>query len=245
MKVAIASRGRAGKVRPLKWLTIKPYLFIEPHQIEEYQVYKDQAEIINIRKDNQGLIYVRNFIFNYFDEPILMLDDDVTNIDERINGKLVKADINKFFEYLSAELKSRDLAQIGISFRASNWLYKKEWKYFDRAWAIKYINVPYLNKKKIRILELGKGLFEDYCLCLQMYLSGFKFATTYKYAFACETTMGKNVGGCQDFRTYTSSIEEAKMLLKKFGPGLVGVKFNRKHGNYEVQIKWSSLRIGL
>ena len=246
MKVAIASRNRVGKIYPLKWLPVQPYLFVEPQNFEEYQqAHAQDAVIVNIGQNDQGLTFVRNFILEYFDEPILMLDDDVNAIMQRERGKLVPADITEFFNYLEEAMRNRVLAQIGISFVPSNHFKKIEWQYFDRAWAIKYINVPMLKINDIEILEIGKGLFEDYVLCLQMYKQGLKFATTYKYAFDCVAKMGTNKGGCQDFRNEERSREAAKEVMKTFGPYLVAIKYSKSHQQYEVQIKWSNLWKGL
>lgn len=244
MRVAIASKGRAGEIKNFKWLTIKPEIFVEPQEYENYlKEYGYRANIVNIGKNDQGLTFVRNYILDYYQEPFLMLDDDVDDICERVNGKLVKANIDHFFKYLEETMVKKDLTQLGVSFRPSNRFNSGELKYFDRAWAIKYINP--LKLKNIRILDFGMGSFEDYVLCLQMYVGGRVFATTYKYAFGCSAKMGTNKGGCQTFRNAERSKIAAYEIQRRFGPRLVEVKYSDLHNQYEVQIKWSNMRKGL
>lgn len=250
MKVAIASKSRPNKVLPLRWLQQPPLVFVEPQDESSYRAaIGGKAEIINIGQDDQGLVFVRQFIAELLrDEIVLMLDDDVDAIYERKGGKLKPVtDSSDFLAYLEKSLVEKNLGQAGISYRPSNWLFTGEWKYFYRAWAIKLINFPQLTEKNVHFeTEVGEaGLFEDYALCLAMYRAGIPFATTYRYAFSCAAKMGTNAGGLQKFRNPAKSREEAFRLQKKYGPNLVQVRYNKTHQQYEAVIQWSVMKGGL
>jgi hypothetical protein len=247
MQVAIASKGRVAAQPALRMFMeykIPVTFFVEPGELEAYKSsWGEVSEIVDIGKSNAGLGFVRNFILNYMHGLFWMVDDDVSEITKRIEGKLVKGNTYNFMSEMENILSYKNLAQLGISFMPSNWLCKESLRYFYRAWAIKLINADKIKERGLHFVEdKGLSLFEDYIFTLDISLNGLSTATTFNYAFDTVAKMGSNEGGCQTYRTPELSKESALILQKMYGKDLVEVKYIAKHKQYEAQIKWANLK---
>ena len=66
--IFIPSKGRAKETHLLKQLNqnnIEFYYFIEPKEIENYIDILSMKNIINIKQNDSGIAYVRNFILKH------------------------------------------------------------------------------------------------------------------------------------------------------------------------------------
>lgn len=213
-------------------------LYVEPQDYQSYCDVYPQYQIENIGQNDQGLNFVRQFILERFTEPFIMADDDIVAIRTR-DGK--KCDIEEFIKYLESKLHG--YAQVGISFCASNWMYKPEVKEDTRASAIKALNPELLRIKDVNFNnQASKTLFEDYEFTMKIIMSGLKTATTYKYMFDTKAKMGTLEGGCKnDWQLEQSKI--ASLAIKRKYGKFVEIFYNKEHGVYEIQPKWAKLKI--
>ena len=92
MIVCIPSKGRptTKTYKLFEAVGIKVFHFIEPQEIEQYNV----PNKISIEKNNGGIGYVRNFMLKYVKENnyewVIICDDDVTSFGV-YNGKTVRS----------------------------------------------------------------------------------------------------------------------------------------------------------
>lgn len=238
MKVCIPSKGRAGMVSTIRVFEkirgAEIVLFIEPQEIEAYKKEYPRVKIVDIKENDKGIRYVRQFILDSMDEPFIMSDDDLKCIKKRD-----KSSAEDFIDY--CQTKMNLIGQLGVSFAGSNWLYKKELKLFDRIWALTCLNPEIIRTKGINYAGPDKGLFEDYEFTISCALSGILTATTYDYKFETLKTMGELKGGCQTYRNEKSSLEAARNLKEKY-PQFIDLTYNKLHKMVEVQVKWKKLR---
>lgn len=92
MIIAIPSKARPEIITFDHIKSDEIYLFVEPQDINEYTKCKDRVKkIVNIKKNDQGIVYVRNFILDYFKkgDQVMMLDDDVQGF-YKLSGKELK-----------------------------------------------------------------------------------------------------------------------------------------------------------
>ena len=85
MKICIASKNRAESITTHMFFNSKDvFIFVEPQEYKKYKIFNKNFTIIDIKKNNQGISYVRNFILDYTqNEKIIMADDDITFFGER------------------------------------------------------------------------------------------------------------------------------------------------------------------
>jgi len=95
--IYILSKGRAGNVSSYNNLKdMAPTIFVEPQDFDEYADYYGSETLHKLPENNQGIVYVRNYIKNYSisvgDEFHWQLDDNIINFRIRENNKNVKCD---------------------------------------------------------------------------------------------------------------------------------------------------------
>lgn len=253
MNIIIPSKGRVGKVETLKLIPSgnSIYLFVEPQESKLYRnEYWNSCSIVELKENNKGIAYSRNSILEYFknlDEPILMLDDDISNFQKRDGKtssgyhKLVKMDldeVDKMFKELSLEFIKNNLTQLTISFAPSNWLENKAWKSPSRVWCFNMINPKKLNDIGIKY-DNEADLMEDYDITAQILSKGGLVASSFNYAFTpIDGGCGKSEGGCQSYRNSNKSQETVEYLFNKWGNKVRSVYVPKKD-IMEVQFLWS------
>jgi hypothetical protein len=155
---------------------IKVYHFIEPQEIEKYQV----PNKISIKENDKGIGYVRNFMlefarYNNFDW-VLICDDDVTSFGI-YNGKTVKQDASIWFDILEKANKL-PFELIGINYTQHAWHEKTKYS-INKKFAevcilmnvskIKWNYRPEFNMKEESIDVIQTGISMD-DVCLEDYL---------------------------------------------------------------------------
>lgn len=212
---------------------IKVFHFIEPQDIESYNV----PNKISILENDKGVGYARNFILNYCRnnsiELCIMCDDDIDSFGEVVNGKTIKTDANVFFKMLPI-IKKTPFELYGMSFRQFAWTEK-----------IKYS----INSKPITGIVIIKPqkINWNYNLTFKEDLI-FQFETIKKgngclkfnHIFFNCPPVGTNKGGCYDGYKLRKDTEVINEICNKY-VGFVNVV--KKPKTYDIRWdfkKWAS-----
>lgn len=234
-KIAIPTKGRAGKIDTLV-IFKDAVLFVEPQESKVYKEIYPNNEIVILPENDKGISYVRNYILNYYDCVVFVLDDDITKIYSKQGKKLKKIeDISDFINACLTCIK-KGYKQVTISFKASNWMHDGLFKINTRCWCI---NVFDCSLKDIRY-DSKSDVFEDYDFTAQLISKGYKNISLYNFAFDCRT-MGTNEGGWQLFDRKSKSATAFKYLMNKWGPQVITSRKNKVTGLQEVQFNWRYL----
>ena len=77
----------------IKDLDADKYLILEPQDIDKYDNYKDYFTILNLKKNDMGLAFSRDFCKTYADNNdskwYWLIDDDITKFYRTLNNKNV------------------------------------------------------------------------------------------------------------------------------------------------------------
>jgi hypothetical protein len=241
-KIFIASKGRAGNsniIAELEISNIEYYLFIEPSEVELYTFNYPNAKIINIKKDDNGLPYVRNFMLKYALENNIEiywnLDDDV-KLYKVINGRCIHATVEILFEAEKFFINDNTIAQAGLEYRQFAWSANSDYKinsYCDCVVAIKTNLCKGLTFDEKSLLKLDRDF------SIQVIKSGFKTCKINKYAFSSPEN-GSNKGGLHEI--YKSGIEKenVKYMVEKWGDKIC-LPIVKENGRNDVKIMWNEI----
>jgi len=238
MKVCIPSKGRAETIRTHYFF--KPedvIIFVEPQEIKAYKIFQPGYEIVDIKKSNQGLYYVRNFIIDYMhDDKILMLDDDIYFIGKAsIDGHYKQFDnIDEIISDVEQVLDTcwgYTLPQASFGyFIAKKYKYNENIYYYNSTslFAFWGLNLVQIKKHKIRLdPHIIEG--DDLDFSIQLVLEGGKICCNYKYAIRNEL---RSEGGLSTVRKYTmynldNIIRQlVDSLSEKYGSEFVQISHN-------------------
>jgi len=237
--IYICSKGRAGNsniITELNEQKMNCTLFIEPQEVEAYAGEYPNLKIVDIGKNNQGLVYAREFIrlhaIEADDEWYWNLDDDV-RFQVNIKGKIRNApitDIVKIEEFIS---KLKGVGQVGLEYSQFAWSASKAFRYNTHCDCFICNNVEAF---KFTSYDDTVLLKEDRDMTLQILTNGNKTVLINKYCFTAPKN-GSNKGGLYD--VYQSGVEEerSKAMIAKWGNEIC--QFNRKKdGRPDVKINW-------
>ena len=191
---------------------IKVFHFIEPQEIEQYNV----PNKISILQNNKGIVYARNFMLNYAREKgfdwVLICDDDVTSFGV-YNGKTVKKDASIWFDILD-KAKQLPFELIGINYTQHAWHEKTKYSVNK-----KFAEVCVLmNVSKIKWnYRTEFNLKEDRDFALQTIKNGNGILRFNHFWFACPD-VGTNAGGLQDQYKAKKDEEAAKKMCYEWHP---------------------------
>ena len=250
MKIAIPTKGRADNQETLRLLykafhKDEIYLFVEPDEIDDYKRFGKAVTIVPTTEADRGISYARNAVIDYFDEPVFILDDDITQISMRLGRtksgypKLVKVQdkhLRIIFTAIENFARVDGCLQATISFQPSNWLHEGSMKKNTRVWCFNWLDCKALKTTGIRFDE-GIKLFEDYDLTLQLLRNGFENISLYNYAFTCNK-MGEAGGGCQTIRNRKTTEDSIHRMIQKWGSDIVKEFFSKEHNLPEIKINW-------
>jgi hypothetical protein len=214
MIVCIPTKGRTQTktFKLFEAVGIKVFHFIEPNEIEQYNV----PNKINIQKNNGGIGYVRNFVLNWAKENdyqwIIVCDDDVVSFGD-YNGKTIKKDASIWIDIFN-KVKSLPFELVGINYRQHAWHEKTKYSINK-----KFAEVCVLmNVSKIKWEYRPEfNLKEDRDFSLQTIKKGNGILRFNHYWFCCPD-VGSNKGGLQD--EYKSKKDElsAKKMCQEWNP---------------------------
>jgi hypothetical protein len=186
--------------------------FIEPQEIDEYQV----PNKVSILENNQGIGYVRNFMLNYARqndyEWVIICDDDVTAFGI-YNGKTVKKDASIWNEILN-KAKKLPFELIGINYTQHAWHEKTPYsinKKFAEVCILMNVKKIHWNYRK------EFNLKEDRDFALQTIKNGNGILRFNHFWFACPD-VGSNKGGLQDMYKLKKDEDAAKKMCMEWNP---------------------------
>lgn len=260
MLICIPSKGRPTNIKTLDLLRgyqkEKIFIFVEPQDYENYKrCNEDRATIINIRNNDMGISYVKNFILKSKRDIdyLWMIDDDIICLHSRIKFNSIKKyyhlngikEPKKIIEILQEcynDYKNNynEYIQYGIPFRRDNVFVKENYKENDRICAFSLYNIKIIKELNLSFDNNCK-VFEDYDFIAQYLLKGYKNIVNYKYAFS-PIAFTKNNGGLENF--YKDSEKSKKVceyLLKKY-EGYATMKYKEKINFYQIYLKWSKIK---
>lgn len=214
MIVCIPTKGRqqTKTYKLFEAVGIKVFHFIEPNEIEQYNV----PNKVNIQKNNGGIGYVRNFVLSWAKENnhewIIVCDDDVISFGV-YNGKTVKKDASIWIDIFN-KVKNLPFELIGINYTQHAWHEKTKYSINK-----KFAEVCVLmNVSKIRWEYRPEfNLKEDRDFSLQTIKKGNGILRFNHYWFSCPD-VGSNKGGLQD--EYKSKKDElsARKMCQEWHP---------------------------
>lgn len=190
-----------------------PFLhFIEPEQYDKYNI----PNKIDIKQNNQGIGYVRNYMLEYAKQNghkwILMCDDDVISFGI-YNGKTIKKGATIWHDIYKIAIKY-PFEIIGINYTQHAWHEKNSYSINKKfAEVCILINTEAINWK----YRPEFNLKEDRDFALQTIKNGNGILRFNHYWFSCPD-VGSNAGGLQDM--YKMKIDEmaAKKMCYEWHP---------------------------
>jgi len=236
MKVCIPSKNRATSIKTHLFFKPKDVLiFVEPQEIQKYKIFWPEYEIVDIKKNEQGLPYVRNFIIdNVFEDKILMCDDDISYIGVR----------NKHGRYNDLKFNADEFISDIEKTLEENWGYgiptdsfaflqnqstnqQRFFKNTKHMCGMHGLNLKELKTNNIRY-DNNQMFFsaEDVDITAQILLNGGDICMDYMYALKHDV---RTPGGLDKFRKEThysldlSVRAGVEMLSKKYGSEFVRV----------------------
>lgn len=230
MKVCIPSKNRTSTIKTHLLFEPKDVLiFVEPQEIKKYKIFWPEYVFIDIKKNNQGLPYVRNFILNFVNEDkILMADDDINRLG--IRNKDGRYDTLTFNvkEFLNEADKKLDTYWgYGIPtdsfafFTNKNSNQQRLFINNRHMFGLHGLNIKKLKENNVQY-DPNPMFFsaEDVDITAQILLNGGEVCIDYKYALNHDV---RTPGGLSDMRKQTHfsldlSVESGiEMLSKKYG----------------------------
>ncbi|QDP51100.1 MAG: putative beta-glucosyl-HMC-alpha-glucosyl-transferase [Prokaryotic dsDNA virus sp.] len=199
--------------------------FVEPQEFEEYDV----PNKVNIKENDKGVTYVRNFMLNYAkennEEWVIFSDDDVSSFGI-YNGKTVKKDASIWFDILE-RAKKLPFELIGINYTQHAWHEKTSYS-VNRKFAEVCV---LMNVKKID-WKYEENTKEDRDFQLQTIKNGNGVLRFNHFWFSCPN-VGSNEGGLFELYQNKRDIEWAKNITKKWHPY---AKLVNKKGRIDARI---------
>lgn len=251
MNTLIATRGRAGKVKLLTWFNESHpegvILFVEPQEEQIYRLQYQNLKIVPIGLRDQGLSYVRNFIYQYAIgneiDYFWMHDDDIKDFFRREGNKMIKLDTP--YPFL-VEMENRFIHQgfyhAGLEYQQFAWSATAPFvlnSFCDNAvwFNMKLLKTilptpPYRKELKVKV---------DRDFCMQVIAGGGITARSTELAFATPAD-GSNTGGLKELVYDKPGWEEEAVdqLIKIWGVNVV-TKFTKPTGRVDARINWKAL----
>lgn len=235
----IPSKGRAGKTKTDKLLCKAGLHYCFVVEPKEQVLYSDAGhQIMVLPENNQGITYSRHWILNMMRrmkyERFWMLDDDIEDFGEAIDGKTIKTDAsvlskayNQLRMYGSPSLFSLELRQFAWS---SPQIQKDKIAMQCVLFDMQHCeNINYDLRFKIR---------EDYDLSFQAIFKGNGTLKSGKYYYGI-SDMKSQPGGMTEWYNEETEMHETWKLCRKW-PGLVEPL--QKDGRIDVKINWRKIK---
>lgn len=237
MLIAIPSKGRAGKVKSLKYLP-SAVLFVPEYEAAAYR--SQYPNIVAVPSNVSGITQTRNWILdNANDDSVVMVDDDVKmcgwvklHASKSQHVKLTPDVWLKECEKLFELTRSMRYRLWGISTQSAP---RSVYPYKPILWR-SYVTASFCgicNETGLRFDETYK-VKEDYEINLRCVKEdGGVVAARYLY---WENSHWHDEGGCKDYRTTTMEQDAIDRLCVAY-PGMVR-KINRGGSEYSIELNF-------
>jgi hypothetical protein len=207
---------------------IETFHFVEPKEIS---IYQTQPNVINIKKNDGGLPYARNFILDWATERkhdwILVCDDDVTGFGF-YDGRNNKRGAGIWHEILP-KVEPMPFEMVGINYRQHAWHEKTSVsinkKFADVCVAFKVSKINWRYNEKLRMKS-------DRDFLLRTIRNGFGTIRFNKYYFDAPV-VGANEGGLQ--KEYAAG-EDARWAVELVEAWHPYAKLTRKSGRVDAKV---------
>jgi hypothetical protein len=205
---------------------IKVYHFIEPQEIESYNV----PNKISIEKNDQGIGYVRNYMLNFARvnnmDWVIICDDDVDHFGVYRNAN-IKKDASIWIDIFN-KVKNLPFEIYGINYRQLAWTEKKEYSI-----NAKFVEVCILlNVKNIKWNYRPEfNLKEDRDFALQTIKYGNGIVRFNKFFYNCPD-VGTNAGGLHNEYKNKKDELSAKKMISEWHPFIT---MQNKNGRLDIK----------
>ena len=237
MLIAIPSKGRAGKVKSLKYLP-SAVLFVPEYEADDYRSF--YPEVVSVPSSVIGITQTRNWILdNAKDDSVVMVDDDVKQSGwvklNEFKSKHVKLTPSEWIKECSTLFELTRSMQYRLWGIATQSAPRSVYPYKPLLWR-SYVTASFCgicNETGIRFDETYK-VKEDYELNLRCVKEdGGVVAARYLY---WENSHWHDDGGCKDYRT-TEMEQDAIDRLCTAYPGMVR-KIDRGGSEYSIELNF-------
>jgi hypothetical protein len=237
----IPSKGRPS-CPTLKTLEhLKATIIVEPQDEAAYRKEWPNSRIVVLPANNQGIVFVRNFILNSTRKAKLgwfwMLDDDITGFFVSENGKNIKSSASEVLKKAQQIIiNDENIAQASLEYQQYSWSAKKDFaenSYADVCVAIHSERSSPIKYRQECVMK------EDRDFTMQLIFEGKKTRRCSKLSFACPKN-GSNAGGLAD--EYATAGREASSArrLAEIWPKFVSVQV-KPDGRVDAKIDWKLL----
>lgn len=201
----------------------KVYHFIEPNEVEQYQV----PNKIDIGSNDMGISYVRNYMLEWAKsndkEWVIFCDDDIKSFGKAVNKKTVTGTSLIWIEIYN-KIKNLPFEIAGINYVQFAWSETKD--YFINKRLVEVcvlVNVKKITWKYRKEFDTK----EDRDFALQTIKNGYGIIKFNKY-FLSVPTIGSNVGGLQE--AYIEKRDELtiKLLAREWLPFVKIIKKGKR-----------------
>lgn len=252
MKVCILSKGRADTMTThLLFRPADVLIFVEPQEVRKYKIFNPDYEIVDILKNDMGIIYVRNFIFDYMkDEKIIMADDDITMLGIRNSDGRYDRLTNTDTLLSDCEAALSDSWSYVIPYETFAYFINKqltnERYVYNVSPLIDFygINLKHINANNIRYdKDIVEGEYLD--VTAQIIIFGGSVCCDYNY---CKASESLTPGGLESSRKFDMHNEDAlirqaaEKLAEKYGVEFISSGHSKEDGRLTTaSIKFSLL----
>ena len=212
MRKIILSRGRSQRLMTHEIL-MDPILVVPESEVKDYEKY--DLETIGIPDNREGLSQVRNWILDKFGGPVIMFDDDITNIiiltDISPKHTTDRGYIEEILQNTYQNAKEAGANIFGFSQKCDVRKYRANNPFLLSTWVGGVIGII---EPKYRFDENNR-LKVDVDYCLQSLLRDRIVWVEERFGFI--QVRDRNIGGSSIFRSRERMRKEMEYLKNKWG----------------------------
>ena len=232
----------------IKDLDADKYLILEPQDIDKYDNYKDYFTILDLKKNDMGLAFSRDFCKTYADNNnskwYWLIDDDITKFYKTLNNKNVPITPKEALESAQEQFSVMPIALGSLEYQQYSWSQKKPFKLNSYADCVVCFNVERTKKYKY---DLQFKLKQDRDMALQIMSDNQYVMRALKISFSCPS-YGSNKGGLHEVY-HKQKLEKtmAERLVKKWGKKYANlqVKEHSSGTRYDAKINWKAFKVDI
>ncbi len=230
----------------LKDIDTEKYIIVEPQDIEKYEHFKDNFNILVLEKNDQGLYYVRDFTKNYAEKTktkwYWVIDDDISKFYRTENKKNKPITPNEALTSAEELFSSMPIALGALEYQQYAWSQTKLFKINSYADCVVCFNVEKTKKYNYDLQFKLKG---DRDITLQIMADKQYVMRALQISFSCPK-FGSNKGGL--FEVYNKEKLEkdmAELLMNKWGNRYVIIQKKKTNDGirYDAKINWKAFSV--